>query len=118
VVNRRRAADAEAMFESGIGPGVRSDRFGTWSLISFLLLFVPVFGYFTVPGLAFLAWVPALACITTTLAALGCGLVGVFSRVREQRRAALHGLLKAAVPAVVGGTVFLFILALSSMNIE
>ena len=28
------------MFESGIGPGVRSNRFGTWSLITFLLLFV------------------------------------------------------------------------------
>jgi len=30
------------MFESGIGPGIRSDRFGTWSLITFLLVFVPV----------------------------------------------------------------------------
>jgi hypothetical protein len=106
------------MFESGIGPGVRSDRFGTWSLITFLLQFVPVLGYVTLPGLALLLWVPLLACIATTFAAIGCGLAGVCSRVREQRRAALHGLLKAAVPAVVGGTFLLFILALSSMNIE
>jgi len=106
------------MFESNIGPGVRSDRFGTWSLITFLLLFVPFLGSVPLPGFAIVAWVPLLACIATTLAAIGCGLVGAFSRVREQRRAALHGLLKAAVPTVVGGTVFLFILALSSLNIE
>jgi hypothetical protein len=106
------------MFESGIGPGIRSDRFGTWSLITFLLLFVPVVGYVAVPGLSLVAWVPVVACIATTLAAIGCGLVGVCSRVREQRRAAWHGLLKAAVPTVVGGTIFLFILALSSVNFE
>jgi hypothetical protein len=104
------------MFESGIGPGVRSDRFGTWSLITFLLLFVPVLGYVAIPGLSLLAWVPVVACVGTTLGALGCGLVGVF--VSGQRRPALHGLLKAAVPTVVGGSVFLFILALSSMNFE
>ena len=106
------------MFESGIGPGVRSDRFGTWSLITFLLLFVPYLGSLGVPGLTLIAWIPLMACIATTLAALGCGLVGVFSRAHGQRRAALHGLLKAAVPTLVGGSVFLFILALSSLNIE
>jgi hypothetical protein len=106
------------MFESGIGPGIRSDRFGTWSLITFLLLCVPYLGYFAVPAFIVVAWLATLACIGTTLAAIGCGLVGVFSRTREQRRAALHGLLKAAVPAAVGGSIFLFILALSSMNFE
>jgi hypothetical protein len=34
------------MFESGIGPGVRSDRFGTWALILFLALFAPSVGFF------------------------------------------------------------------------
>ena len=33
------------MFEAGIGPGVRSDRFGTWALITFLFVFfAPVLG--------------------------------------------------------------------------
>jgi hypothetical protein len=104
------------MFESGIGPGVRSDRFGTWSLITFLLLFVPISSFFVPVGLGQLEWIPALACAFTTLAAIGCGLVGVF--MPDQRRAAFHGLLKAAVPAVLGASFFLFILALSSMNIE
>src|ERR671934_229888 len=72
------------MFESGIGPGVRSDRFGTWSLITFLLLFVPLLGYVAIPGLSVVAWIPVVACIGTTLGALGCGLVGVF--VSGQRR--------------------------------
>jgi hypothetical protein len=116
VVERPRIADAQAMFESGIGPGARSDRFGTWSLITFLLLFVPVLGFVAIPRLTLLAWIPVVACIATTLAALGCGLAGLC--IRGQRRAALHGLLKAAVPTVVGGSVFLFLLALSSLNIE
>jgi hypothetical protein len=106
------------MLESGIGPGVRSDRFGTWSLITFLLLFVPYVGSLGIPGLQLIGWVPALACIATTLGALGCGLVGICSRVREQRRAALHGLLKAALPTLAGVALVLFILALSSMNFE
>jgi hypothetical protein len=104
------------MFESGIGPGVRSDRLGTWSLITFLLLFLPFTSLFVPIGFGAVAWIPVLACASTTLGAIGCGLVGVF--IREQRRAAFHGLLKAAVPAVVGVSVFLFILALSSLNIE
>jgi uncharacterized iron-regulated membrane protein len=104
-------ADALAMFESGIGPGARSERFGTWSLITFLLLFVA-----PLPGGRTLVWVPLLACAGATLAAVGCGLAGVF--IREQRRPALHGLLKATVPLVVGGTFGLFLLALSSMNFE
>ena len=99
------------MFESGIGPGVRSDRFGTWSLITFLLLFVA-----PLPGGLTLVWIPLLACFAATLAAVGCGFVGVF--LRGQRRHALDGLLKAAVPLVVGGTFGLFLLALSSMNFE
>jgi hypothetical protein len=112
------AADAPGMFESGIGPGVRSNRFGTWSLITFLLLFVPYAGGLAVPGLQLVGWIPLLACIVTTLAALGCGLVGICSRAREQRRAAFHGLLKAALPTAAGVAIFLLILALSSMNVE
>jgi hypothetical protein len=104
------------MFESGIGPGVRSDRFGTWSLITFLVLFVPFTSSVLPIGLESLAWIPIVACGFTTLGALGCGLVGVF--VRGQRRRALYGLLKAALPTVFGAAVFLFILALSSMNFE
>jgi hypothetical protein len=104
------------MFESGIGPGVRSNRFGTWSLISFLLLFLPFSSFFLPIGFALVEWIPLLACAFTTLGALGCGLVGVF--IRDQRRAAFYGLLKAVVPSVAGVSVFLFILALSSSNIE
>jgi hypothetical protein len=100
------------MFESGIGPGVRSDRFGTWSLITFLLLFfAPAIG-----GVPLLWWPPLLACAAATLAAIGCGFAGLFSK--GQRRAALHGLLKAAVPTLVGGAFLLLLLALSSMNFE
>jgi hypothetical protein len=99
------------MFESGIGPGVRGDRIGTWALITFLLgFFTPFAG-----GLPLL-WLPLLACVAATLAAIGCGLVGVF--LDGQRRAALQGLLKAAVPMVVIGSVGLFLLALSSANLE
>jgi hypothetical protein len=90
------------MFETGIGPGVRSDRFGTWSLITFLLLFVPFSSFFVPIGFGAVMWIPALACALTTLGAIGCGFVGIFSRIREERRAAWHGLLKAAVPTVVG----------------
>jgi hypothetical protein len=99
------------MFESGIGPGTRSDRFGTASLIIFLALFVVPF----MGGLR-LMWLPVLACGAATLGAIGYGLVGVF--IRAERRAALQGLLKAAVPTVVGGTFLLFLLALSSMSWE
>ena len=106
------------MFESGIGPGVRSDRFGTWSLITFLLLFAPLIGFIVPIGLGMLVWVPTLACAATTLAAIGCGLAGVCSRSREQRRAAFHGLLKAAVPTVVGGSFALLLVAISTMNFE
>ena len=106
------------MFESGIGPGVRSDRFGTWSLITFLLLFLPLFSFVLPLGFGMLIWMPTLACVLTTLAAIGCGLVGVFSPAPGQRRAALHGLLKAAVPTVVGGSFMLLLVALASMNWE
>jgi hypothetical protein len=100
------------MFESGIGPGVRSDRFGTWSLITFLLLFfAPAIG-----GVPLLWWPPLLACAAVTLGALGCGFAGLF--IRGQRRAALNGLLKAAVPTLVGGAFLLLLLALSSMSFE
>jgi hypothetical protein len=98
------------MFESDIGPGVRSDRFGTWSLITFLLLFATPF-----VGLG-LMWLPLLACGAATLGAIGYGLVGVF--IERQRRAALQGLLKAAVPTVVVGSFGLFLWALSSANFE
>jgi hypothetical protein len=96
------------MFESGIGSGVRSDRFGTWSLITFLLIFLPFTALFFPIGLGPLAWIPVIAC----------GLVGIFSRVREQRRSAWHGLLKAAVPTVVGGFFGLIFLALVYGNWE
>jgi ABC-type phosphate transport system permease subunit len=99
------------MFESGIGPGIRSDRFGTWSLITFLALFVTPF----VGGLP-LVWLPLLACAAASLAAIAYGLVGVF--IPEQRRAALQGLLKAAVPTVVGGFFTLVFLAFSYANFE
>ena len=105
------------MFESGIGPGVRSDRFGTWSLITFLILFFAPFAPLAslVSGFAFL-WLPLIACAAVTLAAIGCGLVGLF--IPEQRRHALHGLLKAAVPTVIGGSFGLLLLAISSMSFE
>ena len=99
------------MFESGIGPGTRSDRFGTASLLTFLALFFTPF----VGGLP-LVWLPLLACAAATLGAIGYGLVGVF--INSERRAALQGLLKAAVPTVVGGSFLLFLLALSSMSWE
>jgi hypothetical protein len=104
------------MFESGIGPGVRSDRFGTRSLITFALVFVPVWAIYFPVGLAALAWLPTLACALTTLGALGCGLVGVFSRVNDQRRHAWRGLLKAALPTLAGGFVLLIFLALAYGN--
>jgi hypothetical protein len=103
------------MFESGIGPGVRSDRFGTWSLILFLALFAPSFGFF-LPGAEVLLWLLIIACAAVTLAAIGCGLAGLF--LPEQRRAALHGLLKAAVPTVVGGFLLLVFLAFVYGNWE
>ena len=103
--------DAVAMFESGIGPGVRSDRFGTWSLITFLILFCTPFA----GGLP-VVWLPLLACAAATLAAIGCGLAGLF--VPAQRRDALQGLLKAAVPTVVGGFFVLVFLAFAYGNWE
>jgi hypothetical protein len=106
------------MFESGIGPGVRSDRFGTWSLITFLLVFLPFSAVFLPVGLGPLALIPVFACVFSTLAAIGCGLIGIFSRMREQRRSAWHGLLKAAVPTFVGGCFGLVFLALVYGNWE
>jgi hypothetical protein len=100
------------MFESGIGPGVRSSRFGTWSLVTFLcLVAAPAVG-----GPAALWWPPLLACAAATLGALGCGLAGLF--VRGQRRSALSGLLKAALPTLAAGAFVFLLVALSSMNFE
>jgi hypothetical protein len=96
------------MFEAGIGPGVRSNRFGTWSLITLLVTCgLPWFDHWQ------LMWVPLWACAATTVAAILCGLAGVF--VTGQRRPAVYGLAKAAVPLVLFG---LFLLALSSLNFE
>jgi len=103
------------MFESGIGPGVRSDRFGTWALILFLALFAPSLG-FLLPGATVLLWLLIVACAAVTLAAIGCGLAGLL--IPEQRRAALHGLLKAAVPLVIGGFFLLVFLAFAYGNWE
>ena len=96
------------MFEKGIGPGVRSSRFGTWSLIMLLLAaLVPWFDH------GQFMWLPLWACAGATFAAIGFGLSGLANR--EQRRPALYGLLKAAVPLALFG---LFLLALSSMNFD
>jgi hypothetical protein len=106
------SADAVDMFEKGIGAGVRSSRFGTWSLITFLLLVLaPVAG-----GPALVWWLPLLVCAGATLAALGWGLVGLF--VHGQRQAAFYGLLKAALPTLAAGALVFLIVALSSMSFE
>jgi hypothetical protein len=112
VVHAVRGADAVDMFERGIGVGVRSSRFGTWSLITFLLL--PLSG--VVGGPAFVWWLPLLVCAGATLGALCCGLVGLF--VRDQRRPAFYGLLKAALPTLAAGALVFLIVALSSINFE
>jgi len=83
-----------------MSPGTRSDRLGTWGLIFFLLLLVP---FLVVPIAPFAVWALALACAGATLGATACGLVGLFSRAPDERRAALQGLLKAAVPVAVVG---------------
>jgi uncharacterized SAM-binding protein YcdF (DUF218 family) len=82
------------------GPGTRSDRLGTWGLIFFLLLLLP---FLFVPITPLALWALALACGGATLGAIACGFVGLFSQAPDERRAALQGLLKAAVPIVVGG---------------
>jgi hypothetical protein len=95
------------MFESGIGPGVRSNRFGTWSLATTLVTFCLA---------SFddgMVWAPLWACALTTAAALLCGLAGLF--VPGQRRPAMCGLVKAAVPVALVG---LLLLALSSTSFE
>lgn len=99
------------MFEKGIGPGVRSNRFGTWSLVTLLSSFVvPYFGS------SALAWVPLWACGATTVGAIGFGIAGLFDR--EQRRQAVYGLLKATPTLIVVGLFVLLIIALSSINFE
>jgi hypothetical protein len=82
------------------GPGARSERFGTWTLILLLLLFIP-FLFLPVSPLAL--WLVALGCAGATLGALACGLVGLFSEAPDDRRAASQGLLKAAVAVVIVG---------------
>lgn len=112
MVHAVRSTDAAGMFEKGIGAGVRSSRFGTWSLLTFLLLALsPVAG-----GPAWLWWLPLVLCAGATLAALACGLVGLFSD--GQRRPALYGLLKAALPTLAAGVLVFFIIALSSINFD
>ena len=99
------------MFEKGIGVGVRSNRLGTWSLITLLALFViPTFGS------SALMWAPVWACVATTAAAIGFGIAGLFDR--EQRRQAVYGLLKATPTLVVAGLFVLLLVALSSLNFE
>jgi hypothetical protein len=111
-VDAARDADAAGMFEKGIGVGVRSSRFGTWSLLTFLLLAVaPATG-----GPALVWWLPLLACGGATLAALWCGFVGLF--IRGQRQPAFYGLLKAALPTLAAGLFVFLIVALSSLNFE
>jgi hypothetical protein len=104
--------DALVMFESGIDPGTRSDRFGTWSLISFVTLcFAPAIG-----GISLFWWLPLLACAGATLGALGFGIAGLC--VRGQRQRAFYGLLKAALPTLAAFAFVLLLIALSSMNFE
>jgi hypothetical protein len=104
-------ADAVGMFESGIGPGVRSNRFGTWALITLL-------GAIALPAVGphELWWLPIWACAATTLGAIGFGIAGLFRR--GQRRPAVYGLLKAALPTLVVGAFVLLLLVLSSTNFE
>jgi hypothetical protein len=94
------------MFERGIGVGLRSDRFGTWALGTFIVLALQYVG-FTV--LAPLGTLTGLVCTVTTLGAVGCGIVGLVSGDPEQRHGAAQGLLKAALPALAGAA-FLFLL--------
>ena len=110
MVRRALGADAVDMFESGIGPGKRSDRFGTWALATFVILFLPLFGFgaFFTP----LAFIAAGICLVATLGALACGFVGLASSEREQRRAAFQGLLKASPSVLIGGWYALFLWAL------
>ncbi len=82
------------------GPGTRSDRSGTWALIFLLLLFIP-FLFLPVGPLAL--GLVALGCAGATLGAIACGVVGLCSEAPDDRRAALQGLLKAAVAVVVVG---------------
>jgi hypothetical protein len=110
VAHAVRGAEAVGMFEKGIGAGVRSSRFGTWSLATFLILVLaPAVG-----GPSAFWWPPIIACAAATLAALVCGIAGLF--IRGQRRPAVHGLLKAALPTVAAGALVFLIVALSSLN--
>jgi hypothetical protein len=114
VAARLPAADAQGMFESGIGPGKRSDRFGTWALVMFLFLFLPFFGYGPFAPFAYgvFALIPASIGAFATIGAVACGLVGIVSEESDQRRAAFQGLLKAAPPALIGGWYTLVLWAL------
>jgi hypothetical protein len=100
------------MFGHGIGAGRRSDRFGTWALLSFLVVFLPsmLSGAFVPSGLQLLIFGAFLTCVVCTIAAVVCGLVGLVSSDRDERRSARQGLLKAAPPALIGGFYVLVLL--------
>lgn len=103
--------DSERMFEKGIGPGVRSNRFGTWALITLLAAYA-----LAEVGAGEISWLAVWACAGTTLGAIGCGIGGLFDR--EQRRPAVYGLLKAALPTLVAVGFVLLLIAIASMNFE
>jgi hypothetical protein len=111
VAPEARAADAVGMFEKGIGPGVRSSRFGTWSLITLLAAWA-----LSEVGAGEISWLSIWVCAGTTLGAIGCGVAGLFDR--EQRRPAVYGLLKAALPTLVAVGFVLLLIAIASMNFE
>jgi hypothetical protein len=94
--------------------GEQSDRFGTWALASLVFLFLPIFqlGPFAPFAWGTFGVIPAGICAGATLAAIGCGLVGLASHEREQRRAAAQGLLKASPVVLVGGWYVLLFAAL------
>jgi hypothetical protein len=98
------------VFERGIGAGRRSRRFGTWALLTFvLLLFAPAIG-----GPTLLWWPPLLACGAATVGGVGYGLAGLFAR--GQRGPAVLGLLQAAVP--ITAVALLFVIASAPLNFD
>jgi len=103
------------MSGSGTRAGTRSDRLGTWALVSFLVVILPVFGLnvFLSAGLEMVGFFAGLICLLCTFGAVVCGFIGLVSTEYEERRNARHGLLKAAPPALIGGfyavVLFLFL---------
>jgi hypothetical protein len=109
-------ADGVGMSNSHLRAGEQSDRFGTWALVGFVILFLPFFqlGPFAPFAYGAFGLLPLALCAGATFGAVFCGLVGLVSDQSEQRRAALQGLLKASPALVVGGWYALMLWALLS----